>query len=571
METTRRRIVVIGLDALEWWDLERLVDGGTVPHLSKFMSGATVVRLGCDMEYRAEAIWTEFFTGRRRSENRYWTTAEFDPATYDTWVIGAYRGNPFYARPDVVPVVLDLPHAPVSPEGRGIQVTGWGAHSPQFPTASRPSDVAAEIDRRFGVNPAMRSDSHAGWHNADYHRGLADALAAGAATKAEIFPWLLERTPDWNFAMTVFTEPHVSGHQYWHGVDREHLLHDTESAAHAGRHHDRVLGAVDDAIGTILRGLPDDAEVLLMAAHGMQANGSDVTGGVLLAELLHRHHLGRPLIDFDPFDPSEAPIVLDPAALPIDYLADRTVEARGTMAASSSMGLAARRGLAAMRRRAPGAVRTGEELAWKLQGRSQRQTWWTIRDRPPADPFVDVAGATARKPLDYQVPCWYRHRWPEMATFVLPAFSDSHIRVNLLGRERDGIVDLDDYGRVLDETEQLIRACTDARTGEAIVDDIVRPRAADPLDPDGPTSDLVVSFRFASDAIAHPDLGVIGPAPLMRAGEHTPDGWIARSGDRRVDVDARRAPRAVAPTLIELAGLQPSPHHTGTSFATELR
>lgn len=566
-----RRLVVIGLDSLEWWDFERLDQAGLIPHISKLVSGANVVKLECDFPYRAESIWTEFFTGRTRDENKYWTTAVFDPATYDTWVQGAFRGHPFYARPDVVPVVLDLPHVPISPEARGIQVTAWGAHSPQFPTASLPSDVVPEIDRRFGVNPAMKTDSHAGWHNAEYQQGLADALATGASMKGEIFPWMLEREADWNFALTVFTEPHVSGHQFWHGIDPRHLLHGTPEAERARTHHDRVMSSVDDAVGTILRSLPDDSDVVLLAAHGMQVNGSDVTGGVLIAELLHRHHLGRPLIEFDPFDPSEPPLVLPAEELPIEYLADRAVEARGTMATTSSTGRAARRLASALRRRRPDLSHRLERLAWRVRGTSHRATWWEMRSRPAAKPFVDLAGASRLQPLDYQPPCWYRHRWPEMDTFVLPAFSDAHIRVNLVGREASGTVALADYERVLDETEALIRACVDARTGEPIVAAIYRPRLDDPMDPDGPTSDLVISFTGASDAIRHPQLGIIGPAPLMRSGEHTTNGWVARVGDQHSVADRAFAPSDVAPTLIDLAGLPPSPSHTGTSFADHLR
>ena len=313
------------------------------------------------------------------------------------------------------------------------------------------------------------------------------------------------------------------------------------------------------------------ADVVLMAAHGMQANGSDVTGGVLIAELLHRHHLGEQFVDFGPFDPSVPPIELPPEELPIEYLADHALVARSTMATSSVAGRTVRRVASGLRRRNPTLVRTAEQLSWKLRGTSHRQTWWEIRPRPPARLFVDHAGATALQPLDYQVPCWYRDRWSEMATFVLPAFSDAHIRVNLVGREARGTVPLDRYHQALDETEALIRACTDARTGESIVDEIHRPRHDDPMDPDGPTSDLIVSFTRASDAIRHPDIGVIGPVPLMRSGEHTPDGWIARAGSQRRVADQQFAPSDIAPTLLELAGLAPSPHHTGTSFAHHLR
>jgi predicted AlkP superfamily phosphohydrolase/phosphomutase len=564
---TRRRVAAIGLDALEWSEMERLVESGAMPNVGKLLSSASIARLTSPLPFRAEAVWTEFFTGRNREENRYWTTAMFDPGTYETWEQGAYRGAPFYARPDVVPVVFDLPHVPIAPEGRGLQITGWGAHSPQFPTVSLPSNIVPEIDRQFGVNKAMKSDSHAGWHNPSFQRALTGALIDGIKAKADIVPWLLERQPDWDMLLTVFTEPHVTGHQFWHGIDPNHMLYGTPHGERALEYHERVMHAVDQGVGDILGLLPDDVDVVLMAIHGMQSNGSDVTGNVFISELLHRWHVGRPLIDFGDFDPSAPPIVLPPGTLPIWYLSDRLLEARASMRATTSTGRAARRLVGQLRRHAPAAVGAAENAYRRVGGNSAGRAWWELVERPAAQQFTDIAAATARTPLDYQVPCWYRHRWPEMRSFVLPAFSDAHIRINLAGRESRGNVPLSEYVRTLDETEALIRECTDARTGEPIVAHVARPRECDPFDPDGPTSDLVVAFTRESDAIRHPKFGVIGPAPLMRSGEHSADGWVARAGTRRVEIDRTFAPRDLGPTMLDLAGLPPSPIHTGASFA----
>ena len=130
---------------------------------------------------------------------------------------------------------------------------------------------------------------------------------------------------------------------------------------------------------------------------------------------------------------------------------------------------------------------------------------------------------------EWHVAGWYRDAWPRLPAFVIPGFSDAHIRINLAGRERDGVVALDDYDAACDDVERSLRACRSARTGDPIVADITRMRAGDPCAPDGPGADLVVRL-WGTDAIEHPDAGSIGPAVAMRTGSHTEHGFADISG-----------------------------------------
>jgi len=149
----------------------------------------------------------------------------------------------------------------------------------------------------------------------------------------------------------------------------------------------------------------------------------------------------------------------------------------------------------------------------------------------------------------------YRDRWPSMRWFALPSFSAGHVRLNVVGRERDGLVPLADYEREIDELEADLRRARDVRTGEPVVDDVIRLRADDPLATDGPGADVVVTWRVPSDAVEHPTTGVIGPFPLPRSGSHTPNGFLYVKGpgipagalDERAAID-------VPTTLIDLLG-----------------
>jgi predicted AlkP superfamily phosphohydrolase/phosphomutase len=170
--------------------------------------------------------------------------------------------------------------------------------------------------------------------------------------------------------------------------------------------------------------------------------------------------------------------------------------------------------------------------------------------------------------VSWSQPMWYRHRWPSMPWFALPSFSDGHVRINVAGRERDGIVALDDYGRACDALEATLVRAVDPRTGEPIVDEVIRLRDGDVLAPDGPGADLVVTFRAPADSLAHPDCGIVGPFAFPRSGSHTENGFLLVDGPGipHAELDVHPA-LDVPPTLLRLLGWQVPSDLQGTAMA----
>jgi hypothetical protein len=152
-----------------------------------------------------------------------------------------------------------------------------------------------------------------------------------------------------------------------------------------------------------------------------------------------------------------------------------------------------------------------------------------LRDAPKHRPLSPQA-----QPLEWQPATRYRQWWPQMRAFALPSFYDGRIRVNLRGRERDGIVDPSNYETVLDELESLIRACRDPHTGEPAVATVERPTISDPASLQGTDADLEVVWSRSLCALEHPGHGLIGPVPYRRTGGHTGSlrirlrGWKSR-------------------------------------------
>jgi hypothetical protein len=165
--------------------------------------------------------------------------------------------------------------------------------------------------------------------------------------------------------------------------------------------------------------------------------------------------------------------------------------------------------------------------------------------------------------LGHQPPMWYHPAWPTMKAFALPSFSEGYIRINLRGRERDGIVAPEDYDRVCDDIESLLRGVRDARTGTPIVVNIMRPRTNDLRDdPKLPDPDLLVLWAPRPTDVVDTPCGRIGPMPFQRTGSHVERGFVLASGPGIGHVTLPPDPHALdlAPTILSLMDA-PIPAH----------
>ena len=276
--------------------------------------------------------------------------------------------------------------------------------------------------------------------------------------------------------------------------------------------------AVDDAVGRLLAGLDDDVVTIVFSMHGAGGNVADVASMVLLPELLWRLQTGGArFVDRTGTGGAwSGPVVPDRgwtpyvrrSLRPLPSLFDR---ARG--AAAGRLAAAAGR----LRRRAAGA---DPDIAIGVLGHPI-----------PAETTLgpDEVGVP-RSSVDWQIPLEYRASWPQLEAFALPTFYDGRIRLNVRGRERDGIVAPGDYEEVCDRYVRELLACRDGHTGEPMVARVDRLRADDPMAPGGPDADLQVVWASATDTLVHPVAGRIGPVPYRRTGGHSPRGFVFVAG-----------------------------------------
>ena len=150
---------------------------------------------------------------------------------------------------------------------------------------------------------------------------------------------------------------------------------------------------------------------------------------------------------------------------------------------------------------------------------------------------------------------WSRTRaWGEMEA------GSAWVRINMRGRERDGIVEPGrEYEDLLAAITADLLACTDARSGEPAIVRVERAESVVPGPRAGAMPDLFVRFNrdVVVRAMRHPRAGIVhDESNDWRATEHNGAGWLTLHGAHVRAGASAPGGRAVdfAPTLMHLLG-----------------
>jgi len=536
----RPRVLAIGLDGLEVTFAERLMAAGEMPALAELRRRAACFLLDHASAQRTGLAWEHVASGLSPEAGRRWAAVEFDPTTYFAWQAGA-RFAPWWATLDRRVVVFDAPYVDLRRARNTRGIVAWGAHDPGTAAAGRPRKLLAEFVQRFGRYPSKWTYGTP-WPSPARTQEMSNALCRALEVRAQAGRWLAtQRLPDWDLFIAVTGEVHGTVEGLWHGVDPNHPLHGHPSAAAAARGLVDVHRALDTMVGELVRAA-GDAAIVAFTMGGMGPNYSDAQSMVLLPELLYRHAFGQPLLTVPPAwsaSPHQVPILDEEDS----WGASSATWVPMPVPKWSSSGT-----LHSLATGLPTPIRT------VLKGARAVVAAWR--------------GDAAPKDLRWQPAARYREYWPRMSAFALPSFYDGRIRINLCGRERDGLVEPSRYEDTCRAIEKLVCECRNPRTGEPAVASVERAWTRNPLALEGSEADLIVVWRGVAAALEHPRLGLIGPVALRRTGGHTgPYGMMylvapgLAPGERGV-----RSSFDVVPTMVALLGCRPLAGMSGTSL-----
>jgi len=533
------RVLAIFLDGYEQTLGQRLMAAGEMPELARLAASSARFLLEYGSAQRTGLAGEHFATGLAPDVARRWSGIHFDPQSYAAWQEGT-RARPFAADLNCRTVVFDVPYFDLRTAPGVTGIVNWGAHDPGIKESSQPSSLLAELHAKFGAYPAERWTYCMPWPSVDASTAMGHGLAQGLDTRADAACWLLgDRFPDWDLALVAAGEPHSACEGLWHGIDPTHPLYALPGSDAAGASIRVVYHAIDRFIGRLAARFAD-ARIVVFTLGGMGKNQSDVPSMLLLPELMYRHVFGSPWFTQPPqwraYD-GTSPVML----------ADNERWDHGVADGFP--------------------VSPARRVARRVLPRPVKAMLRKALDHTAAAPAEDTSGP-ARLPLDWMPASGYRRFWRTMPAFGLPSYYDGRVRVNLVGRESCGKVEVRDYRRVLEQVEGVVRACTDPATGKSVVASVEVPVLDDPLAASPSHADMVIVWNGGPLSFVHPSLGRIGPVPYRRTGGHTGPYGMAyvRADDCAAGDRGIRSSFDVVPTLLDLMGQPKARTISGTSL-----
>jgi predicted AlkP superfamily phosphohydrolase/phosphomutase len=166
--------------------------------------------------------------------------------------------------------------------------------------------------------------------------------------------------------------------------------------------------------------------------------------------------------------------------------------------------------------------------------------------------------------------------WAQTKAFSIPALNTSFVRVNLRGREPQGIVEPGpEYERLLNQIEADLQQLLDVRTGKPAVERVIRTAEAFHCGPPPVLPDLSVEWKstpYFMDRVRHPKVELVQARPQYnRSSYHTFSGFGTAAGPSvRAGGDLGEvSPLDFAPVFLSLMGESVSQRFT-ESFMNQL-
>jgi predicted AlkP superfamily phosphohydrolase/phosphomutase len=500
------RVIAIGLEALDPDLVERWAAEGHLPILAQLRERGVWRRLRSTTEISSGTVWSSLITGTLPAKHgNFFYHRQLKTGSYQ--IIKKYADvvgrDPIWMRLSQAGrrvAAVEVPTVELHSDINGLEFLNWGTQAPNLnPGAGKPAYLD-ELNARFGKHPL------ADWYetkpaDAKGWSKLVTDFRKGVAARSAMGRWVLERE-DWDFFVLVYPEGHVVGHIAYHLVDKAHPDYDPEIVSCCGNPMLEIYKEIDRGIGTLIEG-QDDATVLLFSNSGM---GPNYSGIHLVGDVLGRLGLGSR-------QPDEAP----------------RKGIAGALAPNLKWG--------------PYAVKEIEDLIGAQTIRRCKkvfpQRFWDQWSRR-----VLAVG----------------NDWAKCRAFALPNDFSGAIRINLKGREPEGLVEPGpEYEALCDEIIREFLALINPATGRPAVDKVLRGDEVCTGEQRAEFPDLLVVWKREApiEALQSERIGTVsGKLPDRRTGSHLVDGFLLGAGPGIRDQwnGEEATVLDIAPTILEIFG-----------------
>src|SRR5262245_3884993 len=516
----KKRVLFIGLDASDADLIERWCREGLLPNISQMRSRGTWARLRTTADITHASAWPSIFTGTTPDKH----------GLYHAYVMKPGHQGLLRPRPDLSPFPFFWKR--LSDHGKRCVIMDAFLTCPlpnfngvqivyggSWSWFSDPTIIPAALKKEIQkrFGPYPAEDhSKVGMTPSTDHEGFRQRLLTAAATKTEVVKWLMDRE-DWDLFLVVFGESHPAGHYFWHFHDPSYLAHPRQGAGMLQHALRDVYVALDKAMGDILRSVDARTNVFLVSGDGM---GPNYSGSHVLPNVLTRMGLLNREDLGDGGQPSQAPNT-DVLRILRDMI-PKSVR------------------IAVTKKLLPRRVREKLNLRWKGEG---------------------IA-------------------WDRTRAFLIENANEGYIRINLRGREPQGIVEPgQEYENLCEEISRTARALINPANGQPAArtvyrtDDLYRGPCRDHM------PDVIINWNDAAEVTTQLLTDTYGLARVQDPGWATAPYYTGnhRANAFMIALGPDISPGAViedgsildlAPTILAQFGITPPESMDGTILAT---
>ncbi len=469
------RILAIGLEAAEPTLLEKWVRENHLPNIAKLLQEGSYSRMLSPAEVSSGATWSSINCGVTPGKHGMgFCHRQYLNGTYQTRKKRADEVNrkPFWVQ--------------LNQQGKSIAVMDVPETKPENVNgvelvgwgleyeAWHTSSTPKKLIGQIGEEYGMHPLK--GWYqtkptNRNEWKNIVDRLKDATKRRTAIWEKILKQQK-YDFSLVAFAETHFGGHLFWHINDKNHPEYDPELEDFLGNPQLDIFRLCDEAIGRF-RAIDPDAIVTVFANTGMGPNYSA------------RHFVA-------------------PVLKKLGYYSEDVNKNKGLNKFKPASDVYAVERIEKL-------IGTGTIMFIKNLVPEKFWDTWTRR-------YLSM-GST----------------WKKSRAFDIPGDNTGTVRINLQGREPEGLVPPEDYGALCDEIADAFMALTNPDNGERLVQDVIRVREKYAGDGNQDLPDLLVKWVEGKPItkVYSERVGLIerDHLPDKRTGAHKDYGFFIISGN----------------------------------------
>jgi predicted AlkP superfamily phosphohydrolase/phosphomutase len=268
-----QRVMVIGLDGATFDLMRPWLAEGKLPTIARLMREGAAGEMTSVPNMNSGAAWATFATGLNPGKHGVYWLVEYKPNSYELQPTNALsrHGETIWARLSrrgKRVAVLNVPITWPAEPVNGVLVAGWDCPGVRSRGFTYPPEFAQELLRACDGEFIITAAYEAP------EATLKGDLALGIRTihkqtesHLKAARYVLSQGP-WDLFIVIFTATDIAHHLLWKTFDPNHPAYDPQEAARYGGAIYDIYRQLDDAIAELIQYADEDTTVIVMSDHG---------------------------------------------------------------------------------------------------------------------------------------------------------------------------------------------------------------------------------------------------------------------------------------------------------------